>query len=65
MHSYQICILNEALKTKAFIALSEASDAAAIQTGIRIAGSRGVEVWHDLMCIYRAVPGKEPILHAA
>jgi hypothetical protein len=61
MDDYEICILNETLKPKTFVALSESSDTAAIQAGIRVAAGRAVEIWRGLDCIYRAVPGEGPI----
>jgi hypothetical protein len=57
MHDYEIRVLNENLRTAAFIETLEASDDAAIRSAIRIANGRAVEVWRDIECLYRMPPG--------
>lgn len=60
MQEYEIRILNKRLSSSILIEAFHLSDSDAIKTADKLAFGRGVEVWRDLDCIYRAPAEGEP-----
>ena len=65
MLDYEILILGDNARPKAFAEMQDVDDDDAIRSATRIANGRPFEVWRDIVCIHRSKPVSPVHQHAA
>jgi hypothetical protein len=52
---YEVLILDEKARPRAFVEMRDSGDDDAIRSAMHIANGRSFEVWRDLHCVHRSI----------